>query len=195
MATLPKPQEAQEQQEQPGESDAPIIVRRATEHDRVAALGLIAPSASRGRASLALLRAGQGMLWVAVEETDGQPKQTKASESAAPQEKLVGLLLATAQIDPATEELVGYIHELLVHPAYRRRGVAMSLLDAAERTLLVEGEFSLVYVVTSFENDAAVRLYRSRGYSLSQARFVRRRDAQTRAVPPDADDESESHVP
>ncbi|HLY31383.1 MAG TPA: N-acetyltransferase [Ktedonobacterales bacterium] len=153
------------------EHDHPIVVRRATEHDRVAALGLIAPAASRGRASLALLRAGQGMLWVAVE----------APTQDAKEEKLVGLLLAAAQIDPETEELVGYIHELLVHPAYRRRGVAMNLLDAAERALLVEGEFSLVYVVTSFENDAAVRLYRSRGYSLSQARFVRRRDSAARA--------------
>ena len=185
MATLP---DAQEPHEQPDDADTSIVVRRATEHDRVAALGLIAPSASRGRASLALLRAGQGMLWVAVEETDTQQPQgapANSTETSASAEKLVGLLLATAQIDPATEELVGYIHELLVHPAYRRRGVAMSLLDAAERTLLVEGEFSLVYVVTSFENDAAVRLYRSRGYSLSQARFVRRRNSRTHADQPD----------
>jgi ribosomal protein S18 acetylase RimI-like enzyme len=145
--------------------EPPIIVRAATEADRVAAMGLIAPLAARGRGSLALLRAGQGLLWVAVEHAD----------DAGATEKLVGLLLAAAQIEPETGELVGYIHELLVHPAYRRRGVAMSLLDAAERGMLVDGEFSLVYVLTSFDNQAALRLYRSRGYSLSQARLARRR--------------------
>ncbi len=162
--------------------EAPISVRAATDADRVAAMGLIAPSAARGRGSRALLRAGQGMLWVAVERGDSagapgveQPNAHERETTPDQAEKLVGLLLAAAQIEPETGELVGYIHELLVHPAYRRRGVAMSLLDAAERGMLVDGEFSLVYVLTSFDNQAALRLYRSRGYSLSQARLARRR--------------------
>ncbi len=143
--------------------EAPLLVRPATSDDRTAALALISPASGRGRASLALLRAQQGILWVAVEHSaDG--------------EALVGLLLATAQVDAEEETVVGYIHELLVHPAYRRRGVAMELLDAAERYFLVECEFGKVSVTTSFDNDAAIRIYRSRGYSLSQARLAKRRE-------------------
>ncbi|HEX5571826.1 MAG TPA: N-acetyltransferase [Ktedonobacterales bacterium] len=147
--------------------EPPLIVRRATSDDRRAALSLISPSSGRGRASLSLLRAQQGILWVAVERAGG---------AAAGDETLVGLLLATAQVDAEEETVVGYIHELLVHPAYRRRGVAMELLDAAERYFLVECAFGMVSVTTSFDNDAAIRLYRSRGYSLSQARLAKRRD-------------------
>ncbi|HEU5343191.1 MAG TPA: N-acetyltransferase [Ktedonobacterales bacterium] len=146
--------------------EPPLIVRRATSDDRRAALSLISPSSGRGRASLSLLRAQQGILWVAVERPSG----------AAADETLVGLLLATAQVEAEEETVVGYIHELLVHPAYRRRGVAMELLDAAERYFLVECAFGMVSVTTSFDNDAAIRLYRSRGYSLSQARLAKRRD-------------------
>lgn len=150
MTTLPEP---------------PLIVRRATSEDRRAALALISPGSGRGRASLSLLRAQQGILWVAVEGAEGAAGET-----------LVGLLLATAQIDAEEETVIGYIHELLVHPAYRRRGVAMELLDAAERYFLVECAFGIVSVTTSFDNDAAIRLYRSRGYSLSQARLAKRRE-------------------
>ena len=148
--------------------EAPLIVRPATSEDRSAALALISPSSGRGRASLALLRAQQGILWVAVERREEG-------------ETLVGLLLATAQIDAEEEIVVGYIHELLVHPAYRRRGVAMELLDAAERYFLVECDFGMVSVTTSFDNDAAIRIYRSRGYSLSQARLAKRREPGARA--------------
>jgi len=131
---------------------------------------LISPAAGRGRASLALLRAQQGILWVAVEQ---QAAGDAVGDVAG--ETLVGLLLATAQIDAEEETVVGYIHELLVHPAYRRRGVAMELLDAAEHYFLVECAFGMVSVTTSFDNDAAIRIYRSRGYSLSQARLAKRR--------------------
>ena len=95
MTTLPEP---------------PLIVRRATSEDRRAALALISPGSGRGRASLSLLRAQQGILWVAVEGAEGAAGETG--------ETLVGLLLATAQIDAEEETVIGYIHELLVHPAY-----------------------------------------------------------------------------
>ena len=143
--------------------EAPLLVRPATSDDRTAALELISPASGRGRASLALLRAHQGILWVAVEHADER-------------ETLVGLLLATAQVDAEEETVIGYIHELLVHPAYRRRGVAMELLDAAERYFLIECAFGKVSVTTSFDNEAAIRIYRSRGYTLSQARLAKRRE-------------------
>lgn len=139
-----------------------ILVRRASAADRRAALGLISPATGRGRASQTLLRADQGILWVAV-------------ESGEQGESLVGLLLATAQVDAEMEEVAGYIHELLVHPDARRRGVAMSLLEAAERYFLDECQFSSVLVTTSFDNEAAIQLYRSRGYALSLARLAKRR--------------------
>ena len=102
------------------------------------------------------------MLWVAL-------------RSEANEEKLVGLLLATVQIDPDSEEPVGYIQELLVHPAYRRLGVAMHLLDAAERFFLDEQRFSQVFLATSPDNEAAIQLYRSRGYTVYQVRLSKRR--------------------
>jgi ribosomal protein S18 acetylase RimI-like enzyme len=139
-----------------------ITVRAASAGDRDAAGTLIAANTSRGRASLALLRAGQGLLWVAV-------------EAGGEVEKLVGLLLATVQIDVDAEEPIGYIQELLVHPAYRRLGVAMHLLDAAERFFLEEQRFVHVYLATSPDNEAALHLYRSRGYSVSQVRLTKRR--------------------
>lgn len=145
--------------------EIPLIVRRATEADRATAMSFISPSTPRGRASLVLLKTGQGLLWVAV-ETD---------ELDATEGKLVGLLLATVQIDPETEEPVGYIQELLVHPAYRRRGAAMHLLDAAERYFLDEQYFGVISLATSPDNEAALRLYRSRGYTVYQVRLSKRR--------------------
>ena len=144
--------------------ELPITVRMATDSDRATASTSITTDTARGHASLALLRAGQGMLWVAV-------------EGAGASEKLVGMLLATAQITPETYDLAGYIHELLVHPGYRRRGVAMHLLDVAERYFLEEHDFALVFLATSPENDAALRLYRSRGYTVTQVRLSKPRTA------------------
>jgi ribosomal protein S18 acetylase RimI-like enzyme len=143
-------------------SESAIAVRAATDADRTSARDLISPTTPRGRASLVLLRAGQGLLWVAYEGQDDG-------------DKLVGLLLATVQIDPDSEEPVGYIQELLVHPAYRRLGVAMHLLDAAERFFLEEQRFSQIYLATSPDNEAALRLYRSRGYTAYQVRLAKRR--------------------
>ena len=139
-----------------------IAVRAATDADRAAASAFIPPNTPRGGASRALLGTGLGLLWV-------------AHETAGGAEQLVGLLLATAQIAPLTEELTGYIQELLVHPAYRRRGVAMHLLDAAERYFLADAGFAEVALVTSPDNEAALRLYRSRGYTISSVRLAKRR--------------------
>lgn len=154
--------------------ELPLTIRPATAQDRATARAFITPNTARGRASLALLDLGQGLLWVAVDDAGG------------PGEQLVGLLLATAQISADREELIGYIQELLVHPAYRRRGVAMHLLDAAERYLLGERGFAELALVTNPENDAALLLYRSRGYAISQVRLSKRRINAGGAGTPDA---------
>lgn len=146
-----------------------ITVRAATDADRAAAAAFISPATARGRASLALLRLGQGLLWVALEGKGA--REGKGGDGDG--EKLVGLLLATAQIDAETERLVGYIQELLVHPAYRRLGAAMHLLDAAERFFLAEHGFAEVYLATSPDNEAALSLYRSRGYVVAQVRLTK----------------------
>jgi ribosomal protein S18 acetylase RimI-like enzyme len=142
--------------------ETPIRVREASEADRAQAMTLLTPGTSRGQVSLAVLRAGQGLLWVAV-------------AGAGEEEQLVGLLLALAQVAPEGDELVGYIQELLVHPDYRRLGVAMHLLDAAERYFLDEHHFASVALATSPDNDAALHLYRSRGYIIHQVHLSKRR--------------------
>ena len=153
--------------------ERPIVVRAATDTDRAAAAAFISPATARGRASLALLRLGQGLLWVALEGAGVGEGKGGESES----DKLVGLLLATVQIDADTERLVGYIQELLVHPAYRRLGAAMHLLDAAERFFLAEHGFAEVYLATSPDNEAALSLYRSRGYVVTPVRLTKSNSA------------------
>lgn len=142
--------------------EQPITVRQATRADRALASTFVPPSTARGQLSLQMLREHHGQLWVAVAQDGGA-------------EQLVGLLLADEQTDGETCEPVGYIQELLVHPAYRRRGVAMHLLDAAERHFLDARGFAAVTLVTTPENEAALRLYRSRGYSVDQVRLRKRR--------------------
>jgi ribosomal protein S18 acetylase RimI-like enzyme len=140
------------------------VVRDAVEADHELAQSLIAPATARGRTSLAMLREGRGHLWVAV--------TTDLGDQGV--ERIVGLLLSDTQVDPDLGELAGYIQELLVHPAYRRRGVAMHLLDAAERYYFRELGLGTVMLVTTPENEGAIRLYRSRGYGMDQVRLRKR---------------------
>ncbi len=165
-----------------GSGEPRITVRSASSEDRATATALIASGSVRAPLSLSLLRTGQGLLWVAVEQrtpfgVEQEAREVRAQaagsdEAAADaQEQLVGLLLAMVQVGNEGEALVGYIQELLVHPAYRRLGVAMHLLDAAERYFLDEHTFDRIELATSPENDAALRLYRSRGYTIHQVRI------------------------
>lgn len=170
-----------------------ITVRPASPEDRATATALIASGSVRAPLSLSLLRTGQGLLWVAVERhaqpgPRGEPGErtgaTPSGEEAGESEQLVGLLLATVQVGNEGEALVGYIQELLVHPAYRRLGVAMHLLDAAERYFLDEHTFDRIELATSPENDAALRLYRSRGYTIHQVRISKSASARGRLESP-----------
>jgi ribosomal protein S18 acetylase RimI-like enzyme len=160
-------------------TDQRIVVRVASPADRATAMTLITAGTARGQVSLALMRTGQGLLWVAVEARDpGQdqePDRERGTGEDAPdqQEPLVGLLLATVQVAVEGDALVGYIQELLVHPAYRRLGVAGHLLDAAEPYFLAEHGVDRIELATSPDNDAAIRLYRSRGYTIHQVRISR----------------------
>jgi ribosomal protein S18 acetylase RimI-like enzyme len=136
-------------------SEAPISVRNARDEDSHLAATLLTPDSPRGRTSLRMLAEGQGRLWIAVaQEPEG--------------ERIVGVLLADTRLDAETGEQLGYIQELLVHPAYRRRGVAMHLLDAAEAGFFADPDTAAATLVTSPENEGALRLYRSRGYTVDQ---------------------------
>ena len=53
--------------------------------------------------------------------------------------------------------------ELYVEPTYRRRGVARALLEYAETLAHAQGAESL-FILTSFDNYEAQRLYRLLGY-------------------------------
>lgn len=173
--------------------ESTITVRPASSNDRATATALIASGSVRAPLSLSLLRTGQGLLWVAVErrappglrgEPDEHAGEAQGGEGVTEPEQLVGLLLATVQVGNEGEALAGYIQELLVHPAYRRLGVAMHLLDVAERYFLDEHAFDRIELATSPENDAALRLYRSRGYTIHQVRISKLVSARSRPEPP-----------
>jgi ribosomal protein S18 acetylase RimI-like enzyme len=51
----------------------------------------------------------------------------------------------------------------------------MHLLDAAEDVFFADAGTAAVLLVTSPENEGALRLYRSRGYSVDQVRLRKRR--------------------
>ena len=143
-------------------SEAPITVRDARSEDRQLAATLLTPDSPRGRTSLRMLAEGRGRLWVAAaREAEG--------------ERIVGVLLADTRADAETGDRQGYIQELLVHPAYRRRGVAMHLLDAAEADFFADPATAAATLVTSPENEGALRLYRSRGYTVDEVRLRKRR--------------------
>lgn len=143
-------------------NEAPISVRDAHDEDRTLAATLLSPDSPRERTSLRMLEQGQGRLWIAVaHELEG--------------ERIVGVLLADTRRDPETGDSIGYIQELLVHAAYRRRGVAMHLLDAAETDFFADSGTAAAMLVTWPENEGALRLYRSRGYVVDQVRLRKRR--------------------
>ncbi|MCD6421849.1 GNAT family N-acetyltransferase [bacterium] len=60
----------------------------------------------------------------------------------------------------------GWIEHLLVHPPYRRKGVANLLLAAAERWAR-GSELSAITIALQSKNDPAIRLLLKRGYTFS----------------------------
>ena len=57
----------------------------------------------------------------------------------------------------------GWLHRLVVHPDYRREGVAKSLLEAAERTLEEQG-IGITAALVYAENEASLALFESAGF-------------------------------
>ncbi len=83
----------------------------------------------------------------------------------SPPHPLAGFLIATVErnIPIYTLEEFGFIHDMWVEPPFRRRGVAAALIDKALRRFLELG-MTQVRLETAAANDAARRLFESRGF-------------------------------
>ena len=79
--------------------------------------------------------------------------------AAVSDDRIVGVILA------GHDGRRGIIHHLCVHPEFRRKGIAGSLVAAAEEALHKEG-IQKVFGLVFKDNDAANAFWESRGYSL-----------------------------
>ena len=66
----------------------------------------------------------------------------------------------------------GIVHNLYVEPGSRGEGVGSALLDAAESALVERGA-DVVAIEALWDNEAARRLYRRRGYEPHRVQFER----------------------
>lgn len=73
-------------------------------------------------------------------------------------------VLARVVPEPDEEQAYAYVSDLVVLPAYRRRGIGRALLERAEAYARREGARTLRVGVLA-KNEAAGRLYRSIGFS------------------------------
>lgn len=74
-----------------------------------------------------------------------------------------------------SEATRGIVHNLYVEPASRREGVGSALLAAAESALEARGA-DVVAIEALWDNEAARRLYRRRGYEPHRVQFEREVD-------------------
>lgn len=78
----------------------------------------------------------------------------------------------------ASDATRGIVHNLYVEPASRGEGVGSALLDAAESALAEMGA-DVVAIEALWENEAARRLYRRRGYTPHRVQFERSTETDT----------------
>lgn len=91
--------------------------------------------------------------------------------AAAP---LVGFLIATIEAEIPIYEVkeFGFIHDAWVEPAWRGRGIGGRLVDAALARFVALG-VSQVRLDTAERNEAARRLFESRGFRVSVREMIR----------------------
>ncbi len=83
---------------------------------------------------------------------------------------LVGVVLATH------DGRKGWINRLAVHPDYRRQGIAVTLVAAAEEALRAQG-MEIFAALIEPGNDASVEVFKSAGYEdWSGMHYVSKRD-------------------
>lgn len=86
--------------------------------------------------------------------------------------KLVGVVLASH------DGRKGWINRLAVHPDYRRRGIAKTLITAAEEALRERG-FQIFSALIEPGNDVSLALFQSAGYEeWPGMHYVSKRDNQ-----------------
>lgn len=80
------------------------------------------------------------------------------------EQTLAGFIVV--EIECADEAMKGYVLTLDVHPEYRRKGLAKTLMAVAEKDLANAGA-DLIWLHVDQENEAAVRFYERAGYRRS----------------------------
>lgn len=100
------------------------------------------------------------------------------AEAASPQPRppmVVGFLVGAVEtnIPIYTLREYGYIHDVWVEPAHRARGIASALVDEALRRFGAMG-VTQVRLETAAENEAARRLFASRGFRVGTIDMLRR---------------------
>jgi GNAT superfamily N-acetyltransferase len=108
------------------------------------------------------------MAWLTLDEARAFWR-AKAKEVAVGQRILLGayadaVLVGTATVDcamPPNQPHHGALQKMLVHPDFRRRGLARALMRGAEQAALAAGRTLLTLDTAS---EAAETLYRSEGY-------------------------------
>lgn len=85
--------------------------------------------------------------------------------AVTPDDRMVGFIFIIA-----SEENVAHITTIGVAPEHRNRGVAMMMLERAERALTSKG-FDSVVLEVRISNDTAQNLYRRSGYVILQRLF------------------------
>lgn len=81
---------------------------------------------------------------------------------------LIGFTQLYPSFSSVALKRVWILNDLFVIAAYRRRGVATALMDAAE-SFVQQTEAVRIVLVTQVDNTAAQSLYESRGYSKDEA--------------------------
>lgn len=111
--------------------------------------------------------------WLPFRAADARSVFLVAHTDAAPGE-LVGFLVGTVEPNIPIYRLgeFGYIHDVWVEPAHRSRGHAGALVEGAVERFRAIG-VSQVRLETAAANDAARRLFASRGFRVGTVDMLR----------------------
>lgn len=83
-------------------------------------------------------------------------------------DRIVGQIfvqLSSGRAKYADGDQSGYLYAFRVRPEFRNQGIGTQLLEAAEEVLQARG-FARAVIAVAKENEAALRLYEGKGYSV-----------------------------